>query len=34
MDLQLEILKELGRPIPEPGSHRVLGVSTIVLESG
>ena len=34
MDLHLDMLKELGRPIPEPGSRRGVGVSAIVLDSG
>lgn len=34
MDLHLDTLRELGRSIPEPGSHRGVAVSTIVLESG
>ena len=28
MDLHLDTLRELGRPIPDPGSHRVIGVSS------
>ena len=34
MELHLETLKELDRTIPEPGSRRGVGVSTIVLDSG
>jgi predicted RNase H-like HicB family nuclease len=34
MELHLDTLRELGRPIPEPGSRRGVGVSAIVLDSG
>jgi predicted RNase H-like HicB family nuclease len=34
MELHLDTLKELGKPIPEPGSRRGVGVSTILLDSG
>src|SRR5688500_11804777 len=34
MELHLDTLRELGRPIPEPGVRRVVGVSAFVLESG
>ena len=34
MELHLDTLRELGREIPEPGSRRGVGVSTIVLDSG
>lgn len=34
MELHLDTLRELDRPIPEPGAHRGVGVSALVLESG
>ena len=34
MELHLDMLRELGRPIPEPGARRGVGVSAFVLESG
>jgi predicted RNase H-like HicB family nuclease len=34
MELHLDTLREMDRPIPEPGARHRVGVSTIVLESG
>ena len=34
MELHLDTLRELGRPIPEPGSRRVIGVSSVESETG
>ena len=34
MELHLDTLRELDRPLPEPGSRRGVGVSALVLESG
>jgi predicted RNase H-like HicB family nuclease len=34
MELHLDTLQKLDRPIPEPGARRGVGVNTIVLDSG